>query len=72
MSKASRELALIRSRKLKLIQFLQVDGDAVYVNPDEVANVEQTAVNRTMVHMKNGRSYTVALAHADVVGKLSE
>lgn len=61
-----------RSSTLKLVEFAQKDGDAVAINPNHVAAVEQRGVTTTSIQMQDGTSHTVEVAFTDVVSALQE
>ena len=77
--KSSRELMLLRHQlssdggsTLKLIEFVQKDGDRVAVDPRNVASVEERNATSSTILLYNGVSHTVEVAYADVVDALQE
>ncbi len=82
MSKVSRELTLLRlalaqsqggaGTTLKLVEFVQKDGDSIAVNPDHVASVEQRNATSSTIMMQDGSKHTVEVAFADVLSALQE
>lgn len=57
---------------LKLVEFVQKDGDVLAINPEHVASVEQRKPLETRIKMKDGSGHTVEVAFADVLSALQE
>ena len=78
MSKASREIALLRaavtkamaeSMAVELVEFTQIDGDKVQINPDAVESVEPRG-SGARIRMNSRAVHNVTESQVDVLAAL--
>lgn len=55
---------------MRIVKFM--DGtNAVWVVPSEVSSLQQVSATKTKIRLKDGTTYTVDLANADVAAALA-